>query len=263
MKNIEIATTEFSLAKTLECGQYFRYMKHPDGSFTGIIYDKVVYLKQDNKILLAEGEVSKKTLSSFFTLDVDYLAINNEISSNDTLRKILEFSSGIHILRQPLFESLITFIISQNNNIKRITTIVNSLCRLFGEEISSGFYSFPKPEVLASLNLSDLSPLRCGFRDKYILDAATRWVSGDINQDIVGKAPSDIARSELMKIKGVGPKVANCTLLYGAARFDILPEDVWIKRALAEYFPDGLPEFVLEYAGIIQQYIFYYARNHL
>ena len=259
---IYLTAEDFNLEKTLECGQYFRYKKNEDGSYSGVVLDEEVVLSQLDNILIVEGNVSKENLSHFFTLDVNYEKINESISQNETLKSILDYSSGIHILRQPLFESLISFIISQNNNIKRITGIIESLCNTYGERISNDYYSFPKPSTLAVLTQKDLAPLRMGFRDRYVIDAAKRWESGDINQKIVREAPLKEARAELMKIYGVGPKVTDCTLLYGASRLDAFPEDVWIKRAMLALFPNGLPLYTKEYAGIVQQYIFYYARNN-
>ena len=141
--------------------------------------------------------------------------------------------------------------------------MVESLCCTYGKAVGNGFHTFPDSAVLASLTCTDLRNLSVGFRDRYILDAARKWVSGEINIDTVNNAPLIEARAELMKITGVGSKVANCTLLFGASRFDAFPEDVWIKRAMNVLFPEGLSENLKPFAGIIQQYIFYYARENL
>jgi N-glycosylase/DNA lyase len=163
-------------------------------------------------------------------------------------------------MRQPVFETLITFIISQNNNIPRISGIVERLCDNFGED-RGGYRDFPSAETLSELSTFDLAPIRAGFRDKYIIDAARNWVDGTVREEFLKTAPLDSARDMLMKIKGVGPKVADCVLLFSANRLETFPKDVWIKRAMESLFPDGLPECAREYAGIAQQYIFHYARN--
>ena len=264
--SIEIKVSDFSLSQTLECGQCFRFSRDYDGCYSGVALSRFMKLRQqDERFIIHTDEKTEfpDDYINYFGLDMDYAAIISEFSEDPVMRKITGYTPGIRILRQPLFETLISFIISQNNNIKRISGIVERLCCFFGEELSANIYDFPKPEILASLDPGQLSEIRCGFRDKYIIDAAKKWTSGDIDQETVKYAPLDEARAELMKINGVGPKVADCTLLFGAARFDVFPQDVWIKRAMLELFPDGLPECSKAYAGIAQQYIFHYARNYL
>lgn len=164
-------------------------------------------------------------------------------------------------MRQEPWEALCSFIISQNNNIKRIKGIVERLCQSFGEPIADGVYNFPSYEVLARLSETDLAPLRCGFRARYIIDASRKVSSGEVNLERLKTCPIDEARQELIKITGVGAKVAECALLYGCGRIEGFPMDVWMKRAMTALFPDGLPECALPYAGIAQQYIFHYVRS--
>lgn len=152
------------------------------------------------------------------------------------------------------------FIISQNNNIPRIKGIVERLCRTFGQPLKNDDYGFPSPRDLAGLDESALSPLRCGWRAGYILDAARRVYSGEIKLDEVAAMPIDKARKTLMLIRGVGPKVAECVLLYGMGRYQAFPLDVWMKRAMSNLFPDLSPHSFGKYAGIAQQYIFHYIR---
>ena len=164
------------------------------------------------------------------------------------------------MLNQEPWETLCSFIISQNNNIKRIKGIISRLCENFGEN-KGGFYTFPTAEKIAALTLEDLSVLRSGFRAKYILDAAKKVSSGEVELKKLKDAPTDGARDELMKITGVGPKVADCVLLFGLEHADAFPKDVWIKRAMQVLFDGELPECAKPYAGITQQYIFLYARE--
>jgi N-glycosylase/DNA lyase len=156
--------------------------------------------------------------------------------------------------------------ISQNNNIPRIKSIVEKLCQGLGNEIGTTFdgsvaYAFPSPAAIASCQESDLAFLRAGYRVPGILDAAKRVASGELNEDALKTMSLAEARAELMKTYGVGPKIADCVLLYGLGRFDSFPVDVWIRRAVSILFPNGLPRYTLPIAGIAQQYIFHYART--
>ena len=162
---------------------------------------------------------------------------------------------------QSPWETLCSFIISQNNNIKRIAGIIERLCENFGDELGDGVYSFPSAEKLACLSVDDLSVLRSGFRAKYIIDAAKKVSSNEVDFKKVASAELSEARAELMKITGVGPKVADCALLFGFHRLDAFPTDVWIKRALSYLYPNGFPDFADQYKGIAQQYLFHYVRT--
>ena len=178
------------------------------------------------------------------------------------MEEAAKFAPGIRILRQEPFEALISFIISQNNNIKRISGIVERLCALCGEEIREGVYKFPTVESMSNLSVEDLAPIRAGFRGKYIVDAVNKVVSGEVNLKALEALSYDDAKAELMRIKGVGSKVADCVLLYGFHKLEGFPMDVWMKRAMAVLFPDMEGSAFGEYAGIAQQYIFHYARLH-
>ena len=164
-------------------------------------------------------------------------------------------------MKQDAWETICSFIISQNNNIKRIKGIVKRLCDTFGEPIAEGFSTFPHYSTIAKLTVEDLAPLRSGFRAKYILDAAKKLDSGEVSIERIQNSDYATAKAELMRICGIGSKVADCALLYGFYRLEAFPEDVWIKRAMAKLYPDGLPENCKRYAGIAQQYIFHYART--
>ncbi len=253
----------FNIAQTLDCGQAFRWSKTDNDDWQGIAFGKFLKLRQDNdKIILFD--TSKKDFEQiwlkYFDLDRDYEKIIDGISHNEILKNAAEYGSGIRILRQDSWEALCSFIISQNNNIPRIKGIVERLCENFGEKIDGG-YAFPTARKIASLSLEDLLVLRSGFRAKYILDAAKKVASGEINLEMLSEKTTDEVRNELMKIYGVGAKVADCAMLYGMGRLDAFPKDVWIKRALEVLFGGELPESTGQYAGIIQQYIFFYARE--
>ena len=174
------------------------------------------------------------------------------------------------MLRQPFFETLITFLISQNNNIPRITGIVDRLCRGLGQPLEGEgrFFAFPTAERLAPLAEADLAFLRAGWRSGYILDAARRAAAGQLEEDALRAMPLAGARARLMEVRGVGPKVADCTLLYGLGRWDAYPVDVWMRRAGQALFTRRVkdPAAYLNRktggcAGIAQQYIFAWARS--
>ena len=173
-----------------------------------------------------------------------------------------KYAPGIRILRQEPYEALCTFIISQNNNIKRIKGIVQRLCESYGEPLPNGQFAFPTALTMAQLSVDDLAPLRAGFRARYLCDAAKRVADGEVDLEYCRTAGYDDARAELMKITGVGVKVADCTLLFGLHRVEAFPIDVWMKRAMEKLFPDMTADDFGEYAGIAQQYIFHYSRMH-
>ena len=264
----------FSLSQTLDCGQCFRWKIQPDGSWTGVVEGAVYRVREgEGRLHIAclsqppqtEGEMSD-FFRRYFDFDTDYRAIKTLCGAHPALRAAAEFAGGIHILRQQPWEALCTFILSQNNNIKRIAGLVERLCENFGQAIpaldGTRYFSFPSPEVLAPLTAEDLAPVRCGFRAKYVLDAARKASSGEIRLEELERAPTPEAMERLMEIKGVGPKVAQCALLFGLHKLDCLPRDVWIGRALDSLFPEGFPEEVLPVAGAAQQYLFHYVRHH-
>lgn len=253
----------FNIAQTLDCGQAFRWSKNDDEVWQGIAFGKLLRLKQDEEKIILFDTTKKdfeKIWLDYFDLNRDYAQIIDGISHNETLKNAAKYGNGIRILRQDSWEALCSFIISQNNNIPRIKGIVERLCENFGDKIEGG-YTFPTAEKISLLSLDDLAVLRSGFRAKYILDAAKRVASGEICFAEIEKLSTDEARQKLMCIYGVGAKVADCAMLYGMGRLDAFPKDVWIKRALEVLFDGELPEAATCYAGIIQQYIFFYARE--
>ena len=176
----------------------------------------------------------------------------------------MEYGDGIRILRQEPWEAVCSFIVSQNNNIPRIKKIIRTMSREWGEPISCGgetYYSFPSAKALADAGEEAIFALKTGFRAKYIYDAACRAANGELDFDAIFSASPEDAEELLCKIKGVGPKVAACAMLFGFGKTEAFPVDVWIKRVLAKYYPAGLDVSALgSYAGFAQQYLFYYER---
>ena len=254
----------FDLPHTLDCGQAFRWEEDENGIWHGVAFNKYLKLQKLSDGTVVLYNTSKDDFEGiwrhYFDLDRDYNEIITAISEDETLKKASEYAHGIRVLNQEPWETLCSFIISQNNNIKRIKGIISRLCENFGEA-KDGYYTFPTAEKIAGLTLDDLSVLRSGFRAKYILDAANKVASGEVRLENLKNAPTDGARDELMKIMGVGPKVADCVLLFGLEHADAFPKDVWIKRAMQVLFDGELPECAKPYAGIAQQYIFLYARE--
>lgn len=256
--------SDFDLPQTLDCGQAFRWEEASGGRWKGVAYNKYLELEKlsDGTIVLynTSEEDFNNIWCDYFDLNRDYGEIIDAISGNEILKAAASFGSGIRVLNQEPWETLCSFIISQNNNIKRIKGIIARLCENFGEDMG-GYYSFPTAQKIASLTLEDLSVLRSGFRVKYILDAANKVANGEIDLLNLKNMAVDDARCELMKIKGVGPKVADCALLFSHRHIAAFPKDVWIKRAMEVLFGGELPKEAIPYAGIVQQYIFFYARE--
>ena len=257
---------DFSLREILDCGQCFRWLPQ-DGDETrwsGIAMGKRLEIQK-----LGEGEFLflgtnqqefEEIWADYFDLQTDYAALKSALCCDPVMAEATTYAPGIRVLRQNGWEALCTFIISQNNNIKRIKGIVQRLCEQFGDRLPDGTYAFPDAEKMASLTADDLAPLRAGFRNRYLVDAARKVADGDVDLEKCRSCDYDEARRELMQITGVGVKVADCALLFGLHRIEAFPLDVWMKRAMATLFPGMTPGDFGQYAGIAQQYIFHYSR---
>lgn len=265
MNKIKIQGYEkFSLEETFECGQCFRWDK-VGSTYHGIALDSDVLVYYEGNSLVIEGakENSEKLWLKYFDLERNYSEIREKLSKIDsTLKKAVEACPGIRILRQEPWETLCSFIISQNNNIPRIKGIISRLCENFGEKISQQSFLFPSYKVISNLTENDLAVIKSGFRAKYIIDAAQKVSNGEIDLKRLETMPIFEAREKLKKIRGVGPKVAECTLLYGFHRLEAFPIDVWMKRVMEDYFKGKSPDVFGEYAGIAQQYLFHYTRTN-
>lgn len=265
-----------SLDLTLDCGQSFRWEKNHDGRWCAVVsgtengkpcskYVEIAQNKADITFFNTSERAFVEFWSPYFDLERDYDTICNSLKSDANISKAIDEFYGIRILNQDPWETLCSFIISQNNNIPRIKGIITRLCENFGEPVitidGNTLYSFPTAECLAKLNEDDLAPLRAGFRNKYIIDAARKVADGTVDLEKVRTLSLDEAETELIKIKGVGTKVAQCALLYGCGHIDAFPMDVWVKRIMREMYPDGLPACTSGVRGIAQQYLFHWRRN--
>lgn len=253
--DIFLRQPDFELEQTLDCGQAFRWTRNGE-AFTGYRLDKFLRISEVENGFLFEKTSEQDFLDiwvDYFDLRTDYSQLKKMFSSDETLSLACEFAWGIRLLRQDSWEALCSFIISQNNNIPRIKGIIARMCEVFG--------GFPSPIQLAEADSQALSPLRAGFRERYLRSAAELVATKAVDFEIVKNAPLDEAKHELMKIIGVGEKVAMCALLYGFYRTDAFPVDVWIKRVLDKYYPKGFPQEFREVQGIAQQYLFHYIRH--
>ncbi len=261
---ITLARRCFDAKTSLDCGQAFRWKECENGDITGIAFGKSLTVRQteDEVIFLNTTEDDfEKIWKNYFDLDRDYAAICERFAYDTHLSEAVKAYYGIRILRQEPWEALCSFIISQNNNIPRIKGIIDRLCTALGEPIEDG-YTFPDAKTVAEAGIDALAPLRAGFRAKYIIDAAEKVSSGEVDFNKIFNSGIDEGRNELIKIKGVGEKVAQCTLLYGFGKVDAFPVDVWVKRIMQELYPDGLPECANGVRGIAQQYLFHWRRNN-
>jgi N-glycosylase/DNA lyase len=253
--DIHLKKQDFELDDTLDCGQSFRWEKSEKG-YSGYFLNRFLELEDTGDILIFKNTSEndfKNVWIEYFDLNTDYTYLKKLFSQDKTLKKACEFAGGIRLLKQDKWEMVCSFIISQNNNIPRIKKIISNMCKHYG--------GFPTPHQLAGETVESIDFLKTGFRAKYIIDSAQKVSSGILDLDAVAEMPIEDARKELMKVKGIGPKVANCVLLFGMYRTDAFPVDVWIKRAMAEYYPDGFPKYLDKYKGIAQQYLFHYIRN--
>ncbi len=260
--NVILTETEYiDIGLCLDCGQAFRWKQSESGEWYGIACGKSLKIKQDGSTITffnTTEEDFNNIWRQYFDLDRDYKCIVSSYT-DENLKIACDTYPGIRILKQDEWEAICSFIISANNNIPRIKGIIERLCENFGENIGDGF-TFPQPSRLANLNVEDLAPIRAGFRAKYIIDAAKKISSGEVDVEMIKTLPFDDAKAELLKIKGVGEKVAQCALLYGFGRIEAFPVDVWVKRILAELYPNGLPECMKGTEGIAQQYLFHWRR---
>lgn len=280
MKTVEYENIkDFNIVHTLECGQCFRWKKEEDGSYTGVIKEGVVNIKidEDNKTIFSceIGDNLENCLENYFDIKRDYSDIKNIISLDDDIMvKAIEYGYGIRILKQDPWEMLISYIISAANNIPRISKTIENISKAYGKKIifkGEEYYLFPTPEELSKATVEDLRKLNLGFRDKYVYNACKAVVDGKINLKEIEIMPYKEAKKELMKLDGVGSKVADCILLFSMNKIEAFPIDTWIKKVMIKLYntKENLKDIEKcaeerfgKYAGIAQQYLFYYMREN-
>lgn len=273
----------FNLKATLECGQCFRWKCINENEYIGVIFDRVIKIRQyRNRLYFVSNNMEniEDVVKHYFDLEKDYLAIEKEIITIDKhIKEAVKNSSGIRHLNQPFFECLISYIISANNNIPRISKSVNAISEKYGKKVifeNEEYYLFPTAKELKDVTVDEYRKLGVGFRDRYIKDTVNSILNGDFDVNNVDNLSTDSLRKELMKLKGVGQKVADCIMLFSCGREEVFPIDVWVERVMSVlYFKDnqgGMKKRdIIEYAnkhfgknaGIIQQHLFYNMRENM
>ena len=278
MKELKIEVNYFNLKYTLECGQCFRWKALSENEYVGVIEDRVIRIKQVGQKIFVwsnKKENLKEAVVNYFDFSKDYEALEREISQIDKyVAKSLEFSSGIHILNQPLFETIISYIISANNNIKRISRSVNEISKKFGKEVEfegEKYYLFPTLEEIKNITMDDLLSAGTGFRARYIKkDIEYLFENPEFLNSII-YLDTDECEKLLSGLMGVGPKVADCIMLFALGKSEVFPIDVWIKRIMEKlYFKENtsikeIKKYANEifgiYGGIVQQHLFHNVRE--
>lgn len=253
---------KINLDITLDCGQAFRWSRDK-GIWQGIVRGQEFFISEHNDGLLfhnATPESVREIMLPYLACDTDYQSIISRLECDAVMSSAVSRFGTVRILRQEPWETLCSFIISSCNNIPRIKGIIKNMATLFGSRLPHG-HSFPSAERLACLSVEELSVLRAGYRAPFILDAARRVASGEIIFSELERLETAEARQILMTIKGVGKKVADCTLLFGLNHLDAFPVDRHIKRISERLYPDGLPDCFVGIEGVAQQYMFCVARD--
>ncbi len=268
---------EMDLQSIFECGQCFRFKKTDDKAYLGVAYGRPLKIDQRGDVITLYGVNMhdwEQTWKSYFDFECDYGAIKQRLATDEVMIKAMEVSGGIRILRQELWECLISFIISQNNNIPRIKKIIEGLCENYGKKIEfegETLYAFPTPQELGRATKEELALLGLGYRDEYVALITNKVKTGKFSLEELSKMSTSQARSMLISQRGIGGKVADCILLFGMHRTEVCPHDVWVKRIFKEkYGIENVTEkkgYALceskwgEYSGIAQQYLFYAQRE--
>ena len=265
----------FYLKSTITCGQIFRFFEE-NNSFTIIIKDRVINLKEDGDFITIESSNEKnleEVINNYFDLNRNYEKIENEIIKKDKkIRDAVIFSKGLRMIHQDPFETLISYIISQNNRVPSIANSLNLLSLNYGEKVifkNKEYYLFPSLESLSKLSIEDFRNCKVGFRDKYLYEIIECLNNKKLELDKIYDMPGDEALKYLVEFKGIGMKVASCILLFAYQKFDVYPADTWVKKFMKEdYNIEGeknIREFTYntykEYSGLAIQYMFNYKRN--
>lgn len=272
----------FKVKDIFECGQCFRWNEELDGSYTGIFEHNVLTVKEEKDIVITgicNGDI-EDICKNYFDLDRNYEEIKETLSLiDDNMKESIKYGEGIRILNQDLWEMIISFIISANNNIPRIKGIIERMSAKYGQEIKfrgTSYYTFPTIDELSQASVKDLKDLGLGFRDRYVYETTKKIKEGKINLENLKQEPTNEVRKQLLTLTGVGPKVADCIMLFSTLkRFDVFPVDVWVRRVMNDLYIHNEDETkvnkkqIQEIArdkfgaleGIAQQYLFYWKRE--
>lgn len=273
----------FNLKYTLECGQCFRWKELNKNEYIGVIKDRVIRIKQSSNEVIIKSNNSdnlESVIKDYLDLNTDYKLIENRISKIDeNMKKAVKNTTGIRILNQDFFETLMSYIISANNNIPRISKSVNLLSEKYGKKIvfeNNEYYLFPTPEQLKNVTEEDFKRCGVGFRARYLKHAVEDILNNKLDIKNIENVSTEELKKKLLTFMGVGPKVADCILLFSCKRGEVFPIDVWVERVMTnlyfkEYGGAMKKKEILEYAdknfgkdaGIVQQHLFYNVREGL
>jgi N-glycosylase/DNA lyase len=289
---LDRSATPFKLNHTLQCGQLFRWERNSNYWY-GVAEEKIIKIKQSDDILqfqIFPNETDSKFLRHYFRLDDNLPHIRSHIEKDETIKKAIHSLYGLRIVRQEPWECLVSYLCATYKNIPAIKKMIQKLSEKFGEKIefeNPNFYTFPKPYDLAKASLQELKNCGLGFRANYVLENAKIVENGDFDLEALRKMDYDKAKQELLSLPGVGNKVADCILLFSLDKLEAFPVDVWIKRAILEFYPKSFnPEFIEKvskknsltaneymkisefgrkyfgaYAGYAQEYLFHWKRS--
>lgn len=272
---------DFEPKHIFECGQCFRWEVEEDGSYTGVAFGKVINVKKEEDILLLDntnlGEY-ESIWREYFDMDRDYSKLKNSLRNIDEhMEASVDFGHGIRILEQEPWEMLISFIISARNRIPMIKKCIKNISRAYGKSLGiyrgKEWFAFPTPSELSKASVEELATLSTGYRNKYIYETTKKVIEENIDVSAIINMTTEEGREKLLEFQGVGPKVADCILLFGMKKKEVFPVDVWVKRVMEEIYlkeevknlklinQAGIEKFK-EDAGFAQQYLFYYAREN-
>ncbi len=272
---MKLYVNNFNLKNSITSGQFFRY-EIEDDSYIIILKDRVVKIKQVDDYLLIESNNMnniEETITSFFSLNVDYNLINKDILSIDkTFKDIIDSSIGYRVQKMEVLETIISYIISANNSVSNIRNCVNRLSNKYGTKVifnNKEYYLFPTINQLKDITINDLIDMKLGFRAKYVKEIIDKIINKEFDINIIYNLNSTDALSYLMKERGIGLKVASCILLFAYSRYDVYPIDVWVKKIMKERYnldsvkdiKDFMNNKYNKYSGLVIQYLFNYKRN--
>lgn len=262
---------DFNVEETLECGQIFSYNKINDNSYLVISKNKLATITYSKTQIIIESN-DTDYFYNFFDLDTDYSNIKKElVKINPNISKYLGYGSGIRILKQDIYQTIISFIVSANNNIKRIKNILFTLSKQYGTKIAEDIYSFPTLQQLAKVSAQDYAKLGAGYRSEYLEKTVKMLLSSDYDIDYLKSLSTPNLKQKLLTLMGIGPKVADCIMLFSFSRTDVFPIDTWTRKSyylfetkplndkqIANYYVN----IYKNYSGYAQQYLYNYMLNH-
>ncbi len=274
----------FELKDIFECGQCFRWNEQEDGSYTGVIKNGIINVKKEDETITFTGICDKnieEVVNEYFDLKRDYEKIKEQLGNVDEyLKTSIQYGKGIRILNQDLWETIISFIISANNNIPRIKGIIERISQKYGNEIEwngKKYYTFPTYEQLKDVTVQEYRNLGLGFRDIRLYETTQMILNKEVDLEKLKNNPNtQEVRNELLRLSGVGPKVADCILLFSdLKRFDVFPIDVWVRRVMNDLYIKEDDETKVskvkieklaeekfgDLKGLAQQYLFYWRRE--